>query len=193
MVDRVVDHIERAAARRRAPLLVALDGRSGAGKSTLATAVARRLEECAVIDGDDFYAGGSAAWWDAMSPAAKAAWAIDWRRQRTALAELGSGRGATWHAFDWTAFDGRLEAKPTQCAPAPVVLLEGAYSGRPELADLLDLRVLVEVSAAVRHERLVQREGPDHRDAWFARWDAAEGYYFTKVMPSAAFDLVVRP
>jgi len=39
------------------PFIIALDGHSGAGKSTLARALADGLD-AAIIEGDDFYAGG---------------------------------------------------------------------------------------------------------------------------------------
>jgi pantothenate kinase-related protein Tda10 len=50
------------------PLLVALDGRSGSGKSTLSHTVGEAMGAL-VIDGDDFYSGGTDADWDTMSPA----------------------------------------------------------------------------------------------------------------------------
>src|SRR5580692_4495932 len=65
-------------------LLVALDGRSGAGKSTLAREVGTRTGAL-VIDGDDFYRGGTDAYWDALGPAEKVELAIDWERQRSLL------------------------------------------------------------------------------------------------------------
>ena len=75
--------------------------------------------------------------------------------------------------------------------PADIILLEGAYSARPELADLITLSVLVDVPVSVRHERLSKRENNDFLASWHARWDAAEAYYFTQVRPKSSFDLVV--
>jgi cytidylate kinase len=49
-------------------VLVALDGRSGADKSTLARQVGADLGAL-VIDGDDFYRGGTDAHWDVLGPA----------------------------------------------------------------------------------------------------------------------------
>ena len=72
-----------------------------------------------------------------------------------------------------------------------VVVLEGAYSCRPELHDLLDLRVLLDVPADIRCRRLGERDGEnDHRD-WNARWAAAENHYFGTVMTPGRFDLVI--
>jgi hypothetical protein len=77
--------------------------------------------------------------------------------------------------------------------PAAVIVLDGAYSTRPELADLIDLSVLTDVPVAVRHARLAAREDKQFLPAWHARWDAAEEYYLTQVRPKAVFDLVVTP
>lgn len=175
---------------RPGPKLVAIDGRSAVGKSTLAAAVADTLDAL-VIDGDDFYAGGTAEEWDAMSPAGKAAHCIDWRRQRPILEQLAKGEQATWHAYDWEANDGRLSESRSVALPRPVVILEGVYSARPELADLFHLRVLAEAPAAVRHERWVAREGEGYPDDWSRRWTEAEDWYFTRVMPPEAFDLML--
>ncbi len=179
------------------PLIVGLDGQSGAGKSTLAAAVAAALAAgepavgCTVIEGDDFYGGGSKAEWDERSAAEKVAYVIDWRRQGPVLAALRGGIDAAFHAFDWQAFDGRLAEQPTVCPAADVVILEGAYSCRPELHEHLDLRVLLAATDAQRFDRLGQREGDAYRDSWFARWSEAETLYFGSVMPPAAFDMVL--
>lgn len=204
-VDRLATRIAELAVDRHRPLIVALDGPSGAGKSTLAVRLAGvvrsrpplaiaepGLPALAVIEGDDFYAGGSPEDWDAMSARQKVDHVIDWRRQRPVLDELRRGRPAGWYPYDWEAFDGRLATEARRCPPSPVVLLEGVYSGRPELADLVDLRVLLETPDALRRERLIRREGDDYADAWFARWTEAEELYFGSIMTPACFDLVLR-
>ena len=119
-----------------APLVVALDGRSGAGKSTLARAVAEAVG-ASIVDGDDFYAGGSGETWDAMTAEQKAAHVIDWRRQRPVLEALRRGEGAAYHPYDWDddGNDGRAPHLVT-VEPAPVVILDGAVqrptgAGRP--------------------------------------------------------------
>ncbi len=184
-------HIRRIGSDRPGPILVALDGRSAAGKSTLAATVAP-LVKAMVIDGDDFYSGGTAATWDAMSAAEKASHCMDWRRQRPVLEKLASGEAAHWHPYDWEADDGSLAPTPVICEPAPVIILDGAYSARPELADLFDLRVLLDAPAEIRRAQLIEREGEDFREEWNARWDEAEQWYFGTVMPPESFDLVIR-
>jgi len=169
------------------PFVVALDGRSGVGKSTLARTLADGLD-AAVIEGDDFYAGGIALRDD--SPRACASACIDWTRQRYVLEELRDGRDAVWRAFDWETFDGRQCDQPTRLRPKPVLILEGAYAARPELADLIDLRVLLAVADEVRMARLLAREGSI--GPWERQWHDAEDFYFQARMPPTAFDIIVE-
>ncbi len=179
--------ITLSAQRTEPPYIVAIDGRSGAGKSTLAAALAQRLGAC-VIEGDDFFAGGTVVRTD--SPDVLADVCIDWTRQRAVLEILKAGRSASWRAFDWDAFDGRLCDALTTVGPAPVVILEGVYSARPELSDLLHLRVKLDVADDVRLSRIMAREGVI--GPWDSQWHAAEVHYFGSVMPADRFDMVVR-
>jgi uridine kinase len=184
-----VTAIERLRSRSSGPVLVALDGRSGSGKTTLAAAAGGRIGAL-VIDGDDFYRGGSGRYWDALDARTKMDLVVDWPRQRAVLARLRRSEAARWCPYDWEADDGRRRQEIT-AGPEDIVILDGAYSARPELADLYTLRVVLEVSRGVRRERLLRREGERYRAEWEARWGDAEDLYFETVMPPPAFDLVL--
>ena len=163
----------------------------------LAALVAERLG-AALVPADDFFSAQfTDADWDARTPSGRAADALDWRRLRAeALVPLLAGRPARWYPFDFSAgprpdgtygFTTRAEVRE----PKPVVLVEGAYACRPELADLIEWSVLVDAPVEVRHRRLARREDPRFLAAWHARWDAAEQWYFSQVMRDSAFDRVV--
>jgi para-aminobenzoate synthetase len=195
--DTIVAAIRRLTAGRETPVVVALDGGSASGKSTLATMIALEFD-AALIQSDDFFAAEiTDAGWIARTPTEKARDAIDWRRLRAeALEPLRAGRRARWHAFDFDAGvrpDGTYAMRTdfVERGPSAVVVLDGAYSTRPELADLIDLSVLVDVPVDVRHARLAAREEKSWLQSWHARWDDAEAYYFTHVRPASSFDLVV--
>lgn len=170
---------------------MALDGRSGVGKSTLAGEVAARLGG-SVIDGDDFYVGGTSEYWDGLSTIERARQVIDWRRQSLVLETLARGGTASWLPYDWEADNGSLANHPLTCSFSTLVILEGAYSARPDLADLFDVRVLLQADAFVRRTRLNQRDGVPYQEDWRGRWLASEDYYFGTVMPPEAFDLVLE-
>ena len=187
--DLLVDRVLLLASVSPSPVLVALDGRSGAGKSTLARQVGARTGAL-VVDGDDFYRGADGATWDAMGPPEKVDLVIDWRRQRALLERLRGGEQATWQPYDWDADDGRLAGVIT-AGPAAVVVLDGAYSARPELADLFDLRVLLDLGRDARRERLLRREGARDRAEWEARWGEAEDLYFERAHAAGRLRLVL--
>jgi uridine kinase len=182
----LIDTIRERGRNLGRPCVVALDGRSGAGKSTLVTKIAGVLDAC-VLDSDGFFAGGVVVRSDA--PRDRVRDCIDWKRQRPVLESLRAGREASYVAFDWEAFDGRLDAEPTIVEPRPIVLFEGVYTARPELADLVDLRLLLRVSDATRVARLRTREGSI--GAWEHQWHEAEEWYFTHVVPPHGFDAIV--
>jgi uridine kinase len=194
--SRVVAEIQARLVGRSRPLLVAIDGQSGSGKSELAARVAERLD-AVVVPTDDFYASDvTDAEWAARSPAERVADVIDWRRLRAEAVEpLIACRTASWHPFDFEGKrpDGTFPLATSRLTrePAAVVILDGAYSSRPELADLIDLSVLVDVPPAERYRRLVERDGQAYTDAWLDRWKAAEDHYFNAVRPPSSFDLVV--
>ncbi len=176
---------------RSKPLLIALDGRSGVGKSTLAQTLAKEFAGV-VVQGDDFFAGGADAEWDARSVEAKVADCIDWKRLRKeALEPLLASKPAIWHPFNFVSGMG-LSEKAEQRNPASLIILDGAYSCRPELADIVDFAVLIEMSDdKLRRQRLLLREGHSFMESWHQRWDPAEEYYFGQIVNRSRFDLIV--
>ncbi|GLV55446.1 hypothetical protein KDH_22900 [Dictyobacter sp. S3.2.2.5] len=193
MESAIIAEINRRLQRKN-PLLVALDGRSGTGKSTIAGAIAERVESVIVV-GDDFYAGGNDDVWEGCGASEKADRVIDWRRMRVQVLEpLLAGQPACWHPLDFQAPVGWVgwKEETVSLAPAPVILLDGAYSARPELSDLIDLAILVESDDALRRQRLLAREGREFMQRWHRLWDVAEDYYFTSIRPPTAFDIVIK-
>lgn len=194
----VIHALRRLQTSRPGPLVAALDGGSGAGKSTLAERIANQIDAAWVPLDDFFSADIPEARWDSFSDAEKLVHVFDWARVReNALLPLRSGRAARWYAFDFAAGqrpDGTygMQAQAVERQPAPFILLDGAYSAGPALADLVDLAVLVDVAVGERHSRLATREQAHFLENWHARWDGLETYYFTQVRPASSFDLVLK-
>lgn len=198
--ERVVAALRRWRAGR--PICVALDGASGTGKSTLAACVASQLD-LALIPLDDFFAADIPdSAWDTFTVAERLERVFDWQRVReNVLLPLRAGQPARWYAFDFVSGlqpDGtyRMQSQPIECAPAAalstaIILLEGAYSAHPALADLIDYTILVEAPAEIRRQRLAAREEAEFLRRWHQRWDPVEDLYFTHVRPRDTFDLVV--
>jgi uridine kinase len=169
--------------------VVALDGRSGAGKSTLARDLADLLGATIIVQ-DDFYTGGALSDWANLTSSQKADRVIDWRRVRhEALEPLVANQRAEWHPFNWKTLQG-LAPQTVSAEPRKLIILDGVYSARPELSDLINLSVLVQLPDIVRRERLKKREGADYVSEWHPVWDEAEDYYFLEVRPPESFDLI---
>lgn len=168
------------------PFLVAIDGRSGAGKSTLARTIVQRLN-AQPISGDDFFAGGEAV--SDEPPEVLADICVDWRAQRDVLESLQRSETTSFHPYNWVAFDGSKSPKEIHVEPHEVVVLEGVYAARPELRDLFDLTVLLEVPDDERLKRVINREGG--LSAWEQQWHRAEDWYFENLAPRHTFDVLM--
>lgn len=165
---------------------MAVDGHSGAGKSTFAAALAARIV-ATLVPGDDFYRVMDDEVRARLSAHEGIGRYFDWERMRDeVLVPLLAGRDARYRLFDWDS--GLLAETPITLPRAPLVVLDGVYTSRPELARFLHLSVLVEAPADVRRKRQVTRgDSPD----WLRRWEEAERLFFAQLRPVESFDLVV--
>ena len=193
----IVEAVMRSAASGKAPLVVGFDGRSGAGKSTLASQVAEETG-AAVVPMDNFFAASILdAEWDRMTVEERWANVFEWQRIRSeAIVPLIAGRVARWRPFDFDTgprADGTygMKTSTTEVEPASIIIIDGAYSSGPQLADLIDLTVLVETLDEERRARLGRREKAEFLAQWHARWDAVEDFYFSHVRPRNSFGLIV--
>ena len=187
----VIEIIRKLMTERNKPLLVVIDGRSGSGKTVLTEKIGKQFG-ATIILGDNFYSGGSFQDWEKKSIQEKIDGCIDWKRMRVEVLEpLLSGKVARWSTCNWETLLGLSKDKITS-VPSAVIILDGAYSNRPELKDLIDLSFLVEIDDKVRRERLLKREGSDFMKQWHSVWDEAEDYYFSKVSPPSSFNVVIN-
>jgi uridine kinase len=180
------------------PLLIAIDGGSGSGKSSIAKIVVETLDGTLIATDDFFAAHISDKGWLNRSCMERAADAIDWQRLRSEVLEpLLRRTPAEWRSFDFEAGvrpDGTYSVKSDSNSyrPRDTIVLEGVYSTRPELADLVDLKILVDVPMEIRHQRLMKREEDKFLARWHATWDGAEQFYFQHVRNASTFDMVVE-
>jgi uridine kinase len=176
----------------RGIVLVAIDGPGGSGKSTLAAAIHAAVRAAgipaSVVSFDEFYLPSAQRLLG--SPAEKPIGAdYDWPRLRDqVLAPIRMGVTARYDRYDWRqdAFADVGEAKPEG-----VVIVEGIYSSRRELADLYDLRIWVECPRELRLERGIRRDGEGARGIWENDWMPSEDLYFEAHRPWEYADIIV--
>jgi len=196
---KIVVQIQNLLSIKQAPIVVAIDGGSGAGKSTLASVINHEFD-IVLIPLDDFFSANIPdSEWDKFTVAEKLKNVFDWNRLRNDVLEpLLAGKPAKWHAFDFQSglrVDGTygMETEPKELPPANAIVIEGAYSSSPEIADLVDMTILVDVPIKERHARLETRdEDHDFLEKWHLRWDEVEVYFFNQVRPKNSFDMIVE-
>ena len=190
----LVDHHITSA---NTPLYIAIDGHSGSGKSTIARSIAAHYgsHNVTVIEGDDFYSGGSAAHWDNRTAAQNAQAAIDRDHLFAVLQTLMKERNAQWHAFNWYSEQWDAATAPRHTTPTRVVenrinIVEGVYTTATPLAALYQLRIMINASQVVRRQRVALRDGEHFCPRWHERWLAAENAYFGS-QDNTVFDLLI--
>ncbi|WP_380168721.1 hypothetical protein [Jannaschia sp. R86511] len=197
VVARHVD--ETAASASPGPRLVAVDGADGAGKSTFATGLAGVLRRsgCEVhqvsVDGfhhrrDRRYARGRRSpagfWLDSYDyEALRLELLVPWRRGS------GSYRAAVRDVRTDTAVESPSRAVP----PRGVLVVDGIFLLRDELAGSWDLTIRLEATPPQRFRRMARRDGspadPHHPDN--RRYRLGQRLYERVCDPTARADLVI--
>lgn len=187
--EQVADAIRNLPRSRTATRIVAIDGAGGSGKTTLAATVAELLDGTPVIVyGDDFYRPMPEHEREELGAQHGYHRYFDWERLRDqVLAPLQVEQTACYQRFDWAT--GVLGAR-REVVPGGVVIVEGVYAARPELAHFYQLTVYVDTPREVCLERMRARgENPEE---WIMRWRAAEDYYLRITSPQTRLQLVVQ-
>lgn len=151
---------------------VALDGPCASGKSTLGEALAK-IYRCPLFHMDDFFLRP-----EQRTPERLAAPGgnVDYERFRQEiLAPLTMGEIVRYRP--WQCRTGGFGGE-VAVSPAPLAVVEGSYSLRPDLRDAYHLRLWVEAPWPVREERLKQRGGPGCVARFLQQWIPMEDRYF---------------
>ena len=147
-----------------APRIVALDGRCAAGKTTLAARLQQQTG-CNVVHMDDFF----------LRPAQRTEARLrqpggNVDRERfleEVLRPLRRGEGCTYRPYDCRTQGWK---PPVRIEPAPLTIVEGAYSCHPDLWDLYDLHLFLPVSPDEQLRRTRARHGAAGLEMFHNRW-----------------------
>jgi uridine kinase len=195
MIDRLADRILRI--KTDHPVRVGVDGRSAAGKTTLADALAARLRERSgrpVIRAqlDHFMVmveDRNAYPYDSPESYYLDSWNYPAIREQL-LGPLGPG-GDRRHRTALSTPSGRpLAGPPDEVAAEDAILLaDGVFLQRPELAGCWDLVIYLRISLAESLRRGIERDA-----GWMGSAEEAERRYRSKYLPGEERYLAeVRP
>lgn len=173
---------------KRSPYILAIDGRGGSGKSTLASRIQAECPGSAVVHMDDFYLPSSNRF--QLPPSQKQIGAdYDWERVFNQIMKpLINGREARYQRYDWET---DTLAEWHDVPAEGLVIIEGTYSIRKELAGYHDFTIWVECPCDQRLKRGLERDGEETRQMWEDNWMVHEDLYVGAQRPQERADLVV--
>lgn len=169
-------------------LIVGIDAPGGSGKSIFTHALAKRLSQCTVVQMDDFFLPSR----DRVQgdPRKKPIGAdFDWQRVFSQVLEpLLFERDGNYQRYDW----GSDTLAEWHIVPiGGIVLVEGCYALRHELAHAYDFTIWLECPRDIRLARGIARSGERIREMWEKDWMIAEDFYREEQRPGERADLVV--
>lgn len=179
---------------------IGVTGPDGAGKSRFAQALAEVIglngTEVLLASVDDFHNPR------ALRHARGRQSAEGFYRDTTNLAALRAGlleplapggdRRVITRAFDHRT-DMAIEEAPRRVAPGTILILDGIFLIRPELAGCLDLTVYLDVPFAETFRRMALRDGsdPDPLAVASGRYRGGQEIWMAEQSPRARADLVI--
>ena len=190
------------------PLLVAIDGIDGAGKTTFADELAAAAHEMSIVRAsiDSFHNPRQLRWQRGRS--SPLGFYLDSHNLDSLRTELldpfAAGAGSSYRTavFDEPS-DGPIETDQSIVASQDVLIFDGIFLQRPELADYWDLTVFLDGQKRVELGRLglVLDELPDdpdqaalHTMEWaerFERYRSGMRYYLDLVEPASCSDILI--
>ena len=166
-------------------LILAIEGGSASGKTTLAKLLKERYD-ATVFHTDDFFLQPHQ-----RTPERYAEVGGNLDRERflkEVLTPLKEGREVEYRRFDCSTMK-ICEAEII--TPKNLVIIEGAYSMHPDLRELYDLSVFIDISKPLQKERILKRN-PQFSDRFFNEWIPLEERYFDKMQIKENCDMVIE-
>lgn len=179
---------------------VGIDGVDGSGKTTfadeLATVLRDRGRPVVRVSVDDFHHVRALRYRRGRS-SPEGFWldSFDYGRLRAdVLVPLGPGGSRRYRRVAHDLVSDQLLDSPVEIAPAGAVLVvDGLFLQRDELADAWELSVFLDVPFEVTAARMARRDGtsPDPQHPDFQRYAGAQRLYFAACDPHGRADVLI--
>lgn len=168
-----------------ARLVVGIDGNAAAGKTTLAQCLSE-LYECEVIHMDDFFLPPSLRTKERL---AEAGGNVHYERFLEETAKgIQSGRDFSYRAFSCREMDytGKYVINGRK-----MLVVEGAYSMRPEFRELYDFKIFMKLPLEKQLERIRKRNGEGQCEIFRTKWIPMENNYFEVFQVEADCNFII--
>ncbi len=175
--------------RKQSTLLIGIDGCGGAGKTTFANRLKEEYSSVTVVHMDDFYFPSTHI--VEAEPAIKPIGAdFDWERVLSnILVPVSQNREGVYQRYDWET-DSLAEWR--KIPVGGIVIIEGVYSTRKELANFYELTIWVDCPREIRLLRGMERDGEEAKELWENNWMIAEDIYVETHKPIERADIIVK-
>lgn len=174
--------------RQNHTMLLAIDGCGASGKSTFAKNLQMLCSDISIVQMDDFFRPRVQRLPKEIAMQQIGA-DFDWQRlESQVLLKLRQNQAGNYQRYDW---DSDTLAEWHEVPVGGIVVVEGIYSTRHELAKYYDLRILVDCPKELRLSRGIERDGENARHIWLNDWMPTEDKYIENQKPEKEADMVI--
>ena len=163
MMQKIYCRLIEKAAEKPGPAILAIDGRCASGKTTLGNQLAADWN-ASLFHMDDFYLQPQQRTEERL---AEPGGNVDRERfLEEVLLPLRKGEPVSYRRFDC----GTFTFEPARLIePAGIAIVEGSYAMHPQLRDLYDLRIFMDIDPEEQMKRILKRNGPEIAERFRAR------------------------
>lgn len=180
-----IKEIIRRRLKENGRMKLAIDGMAASGKSTLACKLAEEFGG-EVIHMDDFFLPMELRTAERLEePGGN----VHYERFSAEVA----GCLRNEESFDYGVFSCRQMAvvEKRHISNNGFVIVEGAYSLRPDFRDIYDFKIFMTVERDVQQQRILNRNGDSGLTVFNQRWIPLEEKYFNELKPDKAADMII--
>ncbi len=182
-MDNIIKSIEEIL-KKKSRVIIAIDGNCAAGKSTLASKIAEHFY-MQIIHTDDFFLPPSMRTIERLS---KAGGNIHFERFNSeVISGIESGNNFIYRIFNCK--NGEYSQSDIIYSDKSIII-EGSYSLHPEIKDVYDFRIFLEVDSKTQLERILNRNGKEALKVFKEKWIPMENKYFEAFNIKSKCDLI---
>lgn len=181
--------------QKKAPAVIAIDGRSASGKTTAALFldfILNHTEDADDADGtrgvihmDDFFLPEQLRTTERL---AEPGGNVDYDRFLSEVLPRIRGEEFSYRTFDCSEMK---FGKPQAVENVPFRITEGAYSHHPRFGSYADISVFSDIDPAEQETRILRRNGPARAEDFKTKWIPLEETYFREFRIKENADIVI--
>lgn len=183
-IEKITQNIDNLI-NKNSTIIVAIDGHCTSGKTTLSKYFSLKYN-CNVFHMDDFFLRPEQRTEERLN---EIGGNVDYERfHEEIIIPLKSGT-----KFSYRPYDCHSKAFKNKITVSPKILniIEGSYSMHPSLSHNYDLKIFLNISEKLQHERILNRNKDLHQK-FFNQWIPMENSYFNEYKIPEQCDILIN-